>query len=201
MSHEKALSVKQRALVPGAGFAPGTGLAQWKWLFHKETFPLSACSLYDYWSVSVERNSQADSPISLFIPLAASVPHLCEEMDVSLAPLPQKCMCLLVCPRVWPHTSVANSQITGLLPRLHRLQTAQLRAAEHQLTGCGLCVAGVISSAWWLRSEVDKIWIPYWSSHKTCRKSTSAVLTCTKMTFLYKLILFASASCNRSCII
>ncbi len=43
--------------------------------------------------------------------------------------------------------------------------SAQSSSAGPQLAVCGLCAARVISSAWRLVPEVDKIWIPYWCCH------------------------------------
>lgn len=54
--------------------------------------------------------------------------------------------------------------------------SAQSSPTGPQLAGCGLCVFGVISSAWRLWPGVDKIWIPYWCCYITWRKSTGTML-------------------------
>lgn len=57
----------------------GRGLVRWKWLVPKKTSPLSAGSLYNYWSVSVEHDSQHPLAVSPLVLPTASLAHLREE--------------------------------------------------------------------------------------------------------------------------
>ena len=150
-----------------------------KLLFNKETSFLAACLWYDHWSMSVVHNSQPNSlsHSSLFwllrwlICLRRWAPFQHYSPRIYM----WACLSTLVFAQMTSYICGDYSNLRAAPSTSPPLAawSAQSSLAGPQLAGCSLCAASVIRSAWFLRPGMDKIWIPYWCCHITCRQSAS----------------------------
>lgn len=134
-------------LFPGAGYAPwGESWRGGSGCFHEDTSPLSVRSLYDYWSVSVERH-----PLSVLLFLVLLVASLGSSVWGNGRPLRNIQYVCIISPHLWPHASVVNALIAGL--HLHLSQTVQLRAHSWQVEASSalpeqLVLLGISGQRW-----------------------------------------------------